>query len=354
MADTLSSIGAIGAPVVGGLIGGLLGQNDSDQAQALLNATIQQYQQIGIPSVQAQQLALQQFQNSGQLTPQMENAVKQGSSAMNGISVDPNNMQASENALSSLQNIGNSGGMTMADQANLQNSLGQAAQQNRGEQGAILANARASGQMGSGSALSAQLQAQQNAATNANSAALNTAGSAQQRALTALQSAGQLGGQLNQQQFGQGAQVAQANDMINNWNAQNSAATQQRNVQNSNAAQAANLSNAQNISNQNTNQANYQQQYNKGLQQTNFNNQMQVAGAEAGARQGAANQLNNQAQQTANTWGGIGSGVGQAAGAIGQQNAQDNRYNNYMSRAYPGSGSNTATSSNIANWSPGF
>ena len=75
--------------------------------------------------------------------------------------------------------------------------------QNAAQQGAIQQNLAARGLGGSGQEAAMRLIAQQQGANAANQAGLGVAANAQQRALQALQQAGQLSGQMGQQELGE-------------------------------------------------------------------------------------------------------------------------------------------------------
>ena len=162
-----------------------------------------------------------QYSLAGELDPALV-----GRSEMYGIETDPRTMQAQ---MTALQDI---------DKAGLAEI--QAVQQNtdRGQRDAILQQQAMRGQ--GGNTLAALLQGQQGSSNAANMQALNVNAQAQQRALQAMIEGGQLGGQINQQQFGQQASQSQAQDAINRFNNQNT-----------NAARQYNLDARQNISNQN-------------------------------------------------------------------------------------------------------
>ena len=174
-----------------------------------------------------------QYSLAGELDPALV-----GRSEMYGIETDPRTMQAQMTALQGLTDVYSQGGMTDIDKAGLAEI--QAAQQNtdRGQRDAILQQQAMRGQ--GGNTLAALLQGQQGSSNAANMQALNVNAQAQQRALQAMIEGGQLGGQINQQQFGQQASQSQAQDAINRFNNQNT-----------NAARQYNLDARQNISNQN-------------------------------------------------------------------------------------------------------
>ncbi len=331
--------GAIIAPVVGGI----MGQNAAAGRQASADAARQQalaaFSGIQAPSVADQQLALQQYQNSGNLTPEMIQALQQGPNAMAGIQTDPRLVQAQMAALQQLSTTGQMG-MTPAEQAALSQAQQQAAGQAQAKNAQILDQFARTGMGGSGAQLAAQLSNSQNSAqmlaNNSNQVAQN----AQQNALQAMAQSGQLGGQMQGQQFGQQAQIAQAQNYINQFNTMNSQNTQNQNVQAANAAALRNLQNQQNISAQNTQLGNQQQQYNKQLLQQQFNNNMARASGMAGQYQGIAQANQQQAGNIANSYAGIGQGVGTGlAGYAGyqmQQNSPQNQYWNTMNQQAQG------------------
>ena len=316
MPITASIIGAVGALGAGGIGAALQGGAQSN-VNNLIQQSVDQLTKIGVPTAQAQQIALEHYQSSGQLTPQQAQTFKQQGTALNNIQLDPQEKQSQLNALNQLQQIGSNGGMLLSDKAQLQQQMANTNAQAAGQRQAILSNANQRGQLGSGLSLVAQLQNSQNAANQNQQNSLGIAAQAQQRALQSLSQAGQLGGQLRGQDYDMAANAAKAQDAINNFNTQNTQNVSNMNTSLNNAAQQYNLQNNQNIMNANTNQDNQQQMYNKQLQQQYFQDSMQQAQAAANARaQQASNLLQggkNQAAQIA----GIGTGLNQAGTAIG-------------------------------------
>lgn len=321
------------APAIGG-VASLAGAAIGAGAQgAASRASIDAYQQsvkdleaIGVPTAEAQQLTLEQYKSEGKWTPELEDAVKLGDSNMLGVTTDPAYRASQLKALGSLQDIGDSGGATLSDRATLERTMGNVNAKTRGAREAILQDAQQRGGYGSGTSLAAQLMAQQGGAQDAHQAGLDAAAQAQQRALQAIQGAGQMGGQLREQDFGEQAKKAQAQDAIAQWNAANRQQVTGANTNTRNAAQQYNLANAQNLSNANVDTRNKQQAYNKGTQQTYFQNQLDVAKAKAGARAGQAQAGQQAAGQQAQLWGNIGSAVNQGVTAYGQmKNENDNK-----------------------------
>jgi flavin-binding protein dodecin len=307
-----------------GLIGSIIGsgQQSSDDAEAaaLQAQALQNLQNLNVPTVQSEQLALENEQSAGQLNPEDEGAVQLQGNSYDNISSNPQLVAAQMQALQSLQQQGNSG-LTASDKANLQQIVNQQEQTANSQNQGTLQQFAQRGQGGSGANLAAELANNQNAANNANNQSLQIAGQAQQNALQATAQAGSLGTNIENQQYSQAANKAQAQNAINQFNAQNSQNVQNTNTQAKNQAQVYNLNNAQNISNTNTGTANQQQQYNSNLQQQNFEDQVQKAGgiaSESNSLAGTNMQTGaNQNQNTNAIFGQVGDIAGQAGGGVG-------------------------------------
>jgi hypothetical protein len=321
---------------MGGVVGGVLGyqasQNQLDAANQARQQALGQWTGLTPPSVADQQLNLQQYGNTGDLTNQTEQALQMGPSAMTQVQTDPRLMQAQMAALQQLQQTGQMG-MTPAEHAALVQAQQNAAAQAQAKSKQVLNEFAARGMGGSGAELAAQLSNAQNSAqmlaNNSNQVAQN----AQQNALQAISQAGTLGGQMQGQQFGQQSAIAQARDYINQFNLQNAQNVGNTNVGLANQANQFNLMKNQNLANMNAQLLNQQQEHNKQLSQQQFNNQVALAGGRSGQYQGVAQAQQQQASNTANMWAGIGQGVDTGAGAL---------YNAYNKTNNTG-GTNTAT-----------
>lgn len=278
-----------------GFLDSLFGSNQAAQ-------TADPFGGLKLPDTKEQELLYEMLQSQGTLTPEMQQLINLGPSAMDSVNTDPRLKQAQLNALSQLGEIGQNG-MTLQDQSNLQKIQTQVGQQDRGAREAILQNNARRGTSGSGFELAAQLASQQASGDRAAQAGLDVAAQAQSRALEAILKGGDLSGSMRSQDFGEQSAKAQAQDAISRFNAQNSQNVQGQNVATRNTAQAANLQNRQAISAQNVALRNQQQQHNKGLIQQNFDNQIKRAGGTASinaANTNATNQQNqsNSQQQT--------------------------------------------------------
>lgn len=317
MANPLLIGGALG--LGSSLLGGIFGSGDKAQSQELIAQSLRDYELMGIPPIEAQKLLLEELKSTGQLTPDLEQMVVQGPSAVGGIALDPAYKASQLKALDELSAIGDAGGMRLSDEASLEQALSKVRQSERGSREAIMANARERGVAGSGSELAAQLANQQNSAQNAYGSGLDIAAMAQDRALNAIMQGGELGGKLRSQEYGEKLDAARAADEIAKFNTQNQISTQQRNVMSQNAAKERNLSESQRIADSNVGTRNQQQQYNTGLYQQQFDNQLALNQSKANARGNQASNLQNSANSTQQMFGGIGQGLAQIGTQLSYQ-----------------------------------
>src|SRR4051812_25499289 len=104
-----ATIGAVGAPILGGLLGSIFSSGDKSQAQQIQQQALQGLQNLKAPTVQDLQIALQQYKLTGQMNPVLQSVISQEKSGMNNIQTDPSLMKAQMTALSKLQSMGNGG-----------------------------------------------------------------------------------------------------------------------------------------------------------------------------------------------------------------------------------------------------
>lgn len=280
-----------------GLFNSLFGSSGSDKADSMRQKAIDAFNAIKTPELSQLQVQLQNYVNAGQLTPEQAEATLIKSNAFNDVATDPSYVGAQKQALQQLQDIGNSGGLTAVDKAQLQDIADQQNQEANGRNAAILSNAKERGVGGSGIETVNRLLNEQGAADRASRQGTDVAAQAQTRALQALQAAGQLGGNIEAQQYGEQAQKAGAQNAIEQFNAQTSNANNLYNTQTANQAQAANLANAQNINNLNTNTANQQATQNSAAYQQLYNDALAKAQGVAGTYNGWANAADKDADQ---------------------------------------------------------
>lgn len=319
---------------VAGFFGGLLGEAASaeDRKKALQanQQALQQWLDIHVPDPEKQKIALQRFVVNGELTPDLEQAVKQGDTNLNKIQVDPDLKGRQLKALSSLEDISSNGGMSLVDQANEQKRINDINAMDRGKRGAIADNFAARGLGGTGLELSGQLDAAQDATSRANEASLNTTASARQRALDAIMGGGQLAGSMRSQDYGEQKDKFGAQDAIDRFNTTNLQSVQQRNVNRTNQAQATNLERRQAVGDKNVGIANQEEIHNKELGQRDFENQMSLAGKKSAAYGTMADSYSGNANRTAGQF----AGAGDAIGRMGTASAQNRRNNDLLDRYF--------------------
>jgi len=152
-------------------------------------------------------------------------------SELGGAQSDETSIAAQRAALRQMQQLqGRLGdiatdGSTAQEQAEMQRQRSQAAGYEKQQRDAIMQQAALRGMQGSGTAMAAQLAAQQGGANRMSQAALDTQAMAQRRALQAMQMQGQsqgqqaqLAGQMRGQSFGEDTTRRSAVDDFNRYN----------------------------------------------------------------------------------------------------------------------------------------
>lgn len=316
-------LGAVAAPVVGGLIGMDQANKNRDAANSARQAALEQYANINLPSIEQQKLNLQDYQNAGSMTPEMEQLISMGPSAMEGISLDPQTRAMQLQALEQMSGMAQ-GQVTNGDTAGFEIAKRDAQAQDQAKTGQILQDMQQRGQGGSGAELLARLKLSQNSADRLQQADLEQAKQMQAARIAALQNQSNMASGLHSQDYGEASNTAKARDAIAQFNAQNAQNVTGRNTGAKNNAQASNLQNLQNTANMNVQNQNNQQIANKGLLQQQYNNQMGMANAKAGQYGNQASSQDAQAGQTAGMWAGVGQGVGNAFSAYGNNKKTDN------------------------------
>lgn len=144
-----------------------------------------------------------------------------GRSEMNNIKTDQKYKDAELAALADLEDQSKNG-FTAADRADMARVESNVNRANRGRLGAIQQNMQARGMSGSGMDLVAQMQSSQDANEIAALQALEQEGMMQKRKQDATSRMGGLSSDLQNRDWGQQANVAQANDFISRFNNTNS------------------------------------------------------------------------------------------------------------------------------------
>lgn len=351
---------AVLGPLLGGIIGAQQSQADRNAANAAAQAAYAQIQQMGAPPDAWANIILQQFKQAGIYSPQLEQQVQLGVTQAQNVQANPDLQNAQMNALNQLSQFANTGN-TAQTQAQLNQAEQQVGAATQGQLQGIRQNMQSRGLAGSGSELAQQLSAAQGGANLLSNQALQAAAQNQQTSMQGNAQAGAMAGQMNQQQYQQALQRAQSADQRNLYNTQQQQAIQNANAGLSNQAQQQNLGTAQQLSNANVAQNNQLTQQQAQALNNQWQQQLQLQQAKAGALLGQAGQYNNQAGQTAGLYQGIGSGVGSGAGAIlgylgkqGTPSSSGNTNNAQVTSTGPTSdmsGTSSAQAGLDSNWS---
>lgn len=287
--------------MIGDILNALGGGGD-DKAIDIQQQMLREAQNIPLPILK--EFYPELYAVVAEMNPEMDTAVNLGPSAMQGISTDPALRQAQLNALSRLEQVG-LGEESFEDKARMANIISDVNTNLQGQQGAIMQNLAQRGMSGGGSELVARQIASQGAANRQADMALDAKAQAERRALDAIIQSGQLGGQMQAQDFQQQAQKAQAADAIARFNAQNQQGVQSANVGARNAAQMYNVGQKQDVAQMNVGTRNQAQQRNLDLAQQQYENELRKRGLVNQAQQGMADTYRGEAAANRQVIGGL-------------------------------------------------
>lgn len=311
---TIGLIASAAAPVIGGVIGNVMGSGDRNAAKQAASDAYGMLANMGLPPDLSKQIILKQFQSAGELSPEMLQDINYGVSKAAQTEVNPELKKAQFNALHQLQARGKVG-LTPEDRAALSEAMSQSAQQTQGATQAILQNAQARGQGGSGNALANQLIASQQGGNRASQQGLDIGARASQNALQAMLQSGNLAGQMDQSEFNQAMQKNTSADQFSRLNTDAQINRQAANVNAKNRAMESNLASKQRLMDVNTDQFNKELYRQNQAKRDFWNDQMARTQAIANAKLGQASNLRESGNANAEMWSGIGKGFGQAAGS---------------------------------------
>lgn len=254
------------------------GRSEMRQANRLMRDNIARLEAIGIPTIEAQRIALEAPELVGVLE-----AEQLGPSRFEEIQMDPRLQAAQMAALEDVSGIAKTG-LGAEDRLALEEIRRQAAGQAQAQKATALQQMQERGLGDSGASLVAQLGAGQQAADTAAMQGMRQAAQAQQARMAALGQQGSMAAQMQGQGLQLAGQKASAADAIAQFNAQN-----RQNVS------AQNLANRQRIAEAGAATRNQQEMYNKGLIQQQFQNQMAKATGVTGMQSNLAKQMQDQA-----------------------------------------------------------
>ena len=261
--SAIIGLGAAAAPVLGDIIGQLMGSGDREAADRLMQQAAAEWD-IPIPELQ-------------QLMPQL------GPSQAAEAQADPVAVQAQRQALQELQRIGNQGADNIEYRAAMDRASRDSAREANARTATVQQDMAARGLGNSGFSFANQAVAGQAAADRASARGFDAAAEGRRQALQALASGGALAGQMRGQSFGEATTRGRAADEIAKFNEMGRA----------------------------------------GAYQDRFNMQARLAGGKAGVAQDRANIKTGQAARTQQQGANYGTGIGQAIGTVGQSYLED-------------------------------
>lgn len=289
------------------------------KAEGDLANILAQIQAIQTPTAgQLQMTPLTQYSNTGDIPVALMQAAAAGPSAFDAEKMSSIPTETMQQVLSRQMQVAEAGGMTPQEKAAIAEAEQEMNRNVAGQRGAI-----AQDFAGRGVPQSLIAAALENATIGQNAQqayrnALQGQSAAADRGQEALTNAGQLAGQMYNQESGQANTIAAAQNALNQFNAAN---TQQANLANQSNTQAANVygtTNKQNIANENvTGQHQVQEQNQVNAPQQAASLALQKASALSNIGQAQANQATGAGQQAAGLFSGLlGAGATLGAGAL--------------------------------------
>lgn len=248
------------------------------ESNKLMRDNIAKLEAIGIPTIEAQKIALT---NPELVEPLV--AEQMGASQMEDVQMDPRLQAAQRAALDEMTGLGQTG-LGAEDKAAFNQLRRQAAGAAEAQQASTLQEMASRGMLDSGANLAAQLQAGQSQADRMSQEGDRLAASAAEARRAALGQQANMASQMSAADIGLKTGKASAADTIAQFNTQQRAATGAANqgYRIDRATQLANLRNQEEVGN-------------KGLIQQNFQNQVQRAGGVAQQQSQMASNLQQQA-----------------------------------------------------------
>lgn len=313
----MMAAGAAGSAVIGGIAGSLMGKSDKKKQAGAIAAAYKELQAIGYPPDLSREIIFKQFQSAGILTPELEQEIEVGASAVGAITEDSSLRDAQKQALSMMQNRAQVG-LSAEDRSALNQVRQQVQTDVQAKNAQILQQMSARGQGGSGAELVAQLQNSQSGADRASSASDELMAQAQQRALQALSQSGSMASNLRGQDFDVANTKAQALDERNRFLAQNSIARQSSNINRLNEAQQQNLANKQRIGDANIGQGNQELLRQSNEKGTQWDRNLGYAQSRSNALLSQASMYGQNAAAKSKMGSDLGSAAGQGIAAYGQ------------------------------------
>lgn len=301
------------APVVGGLVGNIMGSSDRKRAQKMIKQALAELKAVGLPPNLSREIVFREFERVGILTPQLEEDIQVAESEVAQLQEDQGLRDSQLEALNVFRQQGKAG-FSPEERAAMNQLRQQQMVDEQAKRQQILADARRSGMGGSGASLVAQLQASQSGADRASMEGDRLAAMMAQRIREGAQGMSGVSSQIREQDFQANLTRRQAMDERNRFLAQNSISRQRGNIDRLNQAQMMNLSDQQRVADTNTQMANAEKLRQVQAQRDYWQDRLGYGQAMANARLGQASNYQAQADRTADMFAGIGTAVGTGLG----------------------------------------
>lgn len=313
-------VGGAVASIGSNVVGSLASSGDRARAAAAHQRALEAIQAVGAPPDVAKEIYLEEFQQAGVLTPEVEQQIEMGASQVAQIKENEELKNAQMQALSALGERAR-GGLTPEDRAALAEARERIEQDTQARQASIMQNMQARGMAGSGAELAARLAGSQAASERGADFGRDLGAQSAARALEAARQYGTFAGTMQADEFQRARTRAEAEDELAEFNIRNAISRQKRNIDRRTQANVMNLQRQQAVADMNVRQANQELQRQRAAQQWMYQQRAQQARDLAGAQQNRAGQYQQQAKQTQQMWSGIGSGLSQAASGIASYDA---------------------------------
>lgn len=308
------------------IVGGIMANNANKSAQAAAAAAMARAQalidQVGAPPDLSGKIILDQLQQAGVLTPEMESQIGNVVSKVSQVKTDPATRAMQVKALQEMSKRG-SAGYTPEDRAQYNQSRQGVQRDLEAKQQQIAQEMQMRGQAGGGNELAQRLLASQAGADRASEEADRISAAASQSKLQALSQMGSMSGALRGQDFNEENTKAASQDEMDRFTTDRQLAISQRNVASANQAQAANLANKQDISNANVGINNTEAQRQNEAKRQKWLDDLYYAQARANPMQRSAAQTLESGKTNAQGITNMAGGIGSAFGSLGSYFAKN-------------------------------
>jgi hypothetical protein len=303
------------------MMGNSAAKKGREAQAAAARAAYAELERIGLPPDLSKEIILQQFNNMGVLTPELEQEIDVQASEVSQIKEDPSLRGAQMEALNTLGQVSR-GGLQAGDRQAYNELRASTQRDSEAKRQQILQQMQMQGQGGSGASLIAQLQSGQAAEDTASAQGDRLAAQASQNALAALSQRSNLAGNMRSQDMSAAEMRARAVDDRNRFLAENSVARQRSNVGALNEAQQANLANKQRLSEMNISQGNTELQRQNQAKRDYWQDQLGLASAKSNALNNQGTMAQQAGQAKADMYSGMGNAIGQGFAAYGSNKAK--------------------------------